>query len=251
MNKYCVYKHTAPNGKVYIGITKSARPEYRWKSGYGYEYNEYFARAIKKYGWKNFQHDILFSDLSEDDACIKEKELIAEYKSCNRKYGFNLTSGGEHYEHSEESKQKIGKVHLGRKHPPLTEEQRKRRCEIARLRRQSAITREKISKANIGKHFADEALRKKMSENRKGKGTQPRSLETRRLISLHHAGGTSPKKVLCVETNVIYDSINDAVRATGIQKGGISKCCRKVPHYNTAGGFHWKYCEVVKNHEFI
>ena len=32
MGLYSVYKHTAPNGKVYIGIT-SRKPEYRWNNG--------------------------------------------------------------------------------------------------------------------------------------------------------------------------------------------------------------------------
>ena len=27
MNNYCVYKHTSPSGKVYVGITK-LKPEY-------------------------------------------------------------------------------------------------------------------------------------------------------------------------------------------------------------------------------
>lgn len=31
---YCVYKHTAPNGKVYIEITCKTKPEYRWQKGY-------------------------------------------------------------------------------------------------------------------------------------------------------------------------------------------------------------------------
>ena len=36
-NNYIVYKHTAPNGKVYIGIT-GFDPEYRWlNNGRGYK----------------------------------------------------------------------------------------------------------------------------------------------------------------------------------------------------------------------
>lgn len=42
---YCVYKHTAPNGKVYIGITKQ-KPKYRWGRGSGYRTNEHFTRAM-------------------------------------------------------------------------------------------------------------------------------------------------------------------------------------------------------------
>ena len=36
MNNYCVYKHTSPSGKVYVGITK-LKPKYRWNNGKGYK----------------------------------------------------------------------------------------------------------------------------------------------------------------------------------------------------------------------
>lgn len=35
LNNYTVYKHTFPNGKIYIGITKQA-PSKRWRNGTGY-----------------------------------------------------------------------------------------------------------------------------------------------------------------------------------------------------------------------
>lgn len=90
--KWTVYKHTSPSGKVYIGIT-SKDPKYRWSNGKGYR-NTYFANAIKKYGWDNIEHEILFTDLNENDAKEMEKELIAKYNSNNRKYGYNMTKGG-------------------------------------------------------------------------------------------------------------------------------------------------------------
>jgi hypothetical protein len=76
---YIVYKHTSPSGKVYIGIT-SLRPEERWGGGAGYVKNKHFNRAIKKYGWENIKHEILFDGLSKEDACKIEIELIKEYK---------------------------------------------------------------------------------------------------------------------------------------------------------------------------
>jgi predicted GIY-YIG superfamily endonuclease len=74
---YCVYKHTNKfNGKVYIGIT-SQQPEKRWKNGYGYEGNEYFYRAIQKYGWNDgFDHEIIVSGITKEAACAIEIELI-------------------------------------------------------------------------------------------------------------------------------------------------------------------------------
>ena len=74
--RYFVYKHTSPSNKVYIGITQ-LNPEYRWNNGKGYIKNQYFYRAIQKYGWDNFKHEILFSGLTKQEACNKEIELIA------------------------------------------------------------------------------------------------------------------------------------------------------------------------------
>jgi hypothetical protein len=56
-----------------------------------------------------------------------------------------------------------------------------------------------------------------------------------------HAGGAEKTAVICIDTNERFESINDAARAKGINKKGISGCCRNVPHYNTAGGYHWKF----------
>lgn len=72
---YCVYMHTVPNGKVYIGIT-SQEPSRRWRKGEGYKTNKAFYFAIQKYGWENINHEILYSGLSKEEACDKEKEVV-------------------------------------------------------------------------------------------------------------------------------------------------------------------------------
>lgn len=91
--KWVVYKHTSPNNKVYIGIT-STKPERRWRCGEGYIANKHFYNAIKKYGWDNFKHEILYEGLTLQEASIKEKELIKHFNSMNQNFGYNLTSGG-------------------------------------------------------------------------------------------------------------------------------------------------------------
>lgn len=92
MKNFVVYKHTSPNGKVYIGITKQ-NPLYRWDNGMGYSGQPKFFRAIVKYGWDNIKHEILFTDLTEEEACAKEKELIQFYDSA--KSGYNASTGGK------------------------------------------------------------------------------------------------------------------------------------------------------------
>ena len=50
---------------------------------------------------------------------------------------------------------------------------------------------------------------------------------------------TLGKKVLCIETNIIYDSIHEAGIKNNIRPAMISRCCngnRKTVH-----GYHWKF----------
>lgn len=99
--KYCVYKHTSPSNKIYIGITFN--PKRRWYDGNGYlhkrkdgKYNQpLFARAILKYGWDNFTHEILEDNLSKERACELEKKYIQEYDSTNPQKGYNISFGGD------------------------------------------------------------------------------------------------------------------------------------------------------------
>lgn len=93
MKNYIVYKHTCPDGKVYIGITSMNSIE-RWgKNGKGYK-GQLFGKVISKYGWDNIKHEILFTDLTKEEAERKEIELIKKYKCNMFNYGYNVKSGG-------------------------------------------------------------------------------------------------------------------------------------------------------------
>lgn len=118
---YCVYKHTTPNGKVYIGMT-GRKPIYRWHNGKGYKNNVHFTNAIKKYGWENIKHEILLDNLTKEEAFNREIEYIAKYKSTEKKYGYNKSTGGEisflGFHHTEEAKRIIAEkqriINLGK-----------------------------------------------------------------------------------------------------------------------------------------
>lgn len=92
--EYCVYKHTSPTNKVYIGIT-CQEPEKRWRNGKGYADNDYFYKSIQKYGWENFKHEILAKNLTQEEAYKLEIEIIKKYDSTNREKGYNAHKGGE------------------------------------------------------------------------------------------------------------------------------------------------------------
>ena len=92
MKTYCIYKHTLPNQKVYIGQTCDIKRRWRASSYVG---NCLFYNAIQKYGWENITHEILEDNLTLDEANEKEKYYIALYQSTNSQYGYNLRAGGE------------------------------------------------------------------------------------------------------------------------------------------------------------
>lgn len=90
---YSIYSHTSPKGKVYIGLTKHKNVAARWRSnGRGYRMHTVFSRAIKKYGWDNFEHKIVRTGLTLEEAQALERELIAFYKSL--KMSYNMDEGG-------------------------------------------------------------------------------------------------------------------------------------------------------------
>lgn len=97
-NNYCVYKHTSPSGKVYIGLT-CQKPERRWQNGDGYRpadgKNTPFYLAIKKYGWENISHEIVADGLTKEEACNLEMDLINLYQSQSKEHGYNVLQGGD------------------------------------------------------------------------------------------------------------------------------------------------------------
>lgn len=124
---YFIYKHTnIVNNKVYIGQT-CQQPNRRFgRNGINYiKYNTYFGRAIQKYGWDSFEHQIIQTTDTKEKADILEKMWISFYRKRNGVY--NLSDGGEGntgYIMSEEAKLKISKAKKGKTHigVPHTEE---------------------------------------------------------------------------------------------------------------------------------
>ena len=105
---YKLYVHiNKKNGKRYYGITSEKYVCRRWKKGTGYIGNKHFTNAIKKYGWDNFEHIVLFDNLTKEEACLLEQMYIALYNTTNDKYGYNNSVGGEQHKHTNKTKNKM------------------------------------------------------------------------------------------------------------------------------------------------
>lgn len=233
---YIVYKHTCPNGKIYIGIT-SQRLDNRCRKGKGYCNNILFYRAINKYGWENFSHEILFTELTKEEAEQKEIEMIAQYKSNQREFGYNIANGGNCIGmFNEETREKMRQANLGKKQSVETI-----------MKRAEALKGEKHYL--YGKHLSEETKRK-LSESHKGKKASEetkRKMRERFKREKHPMSGrkgeNNPKSipVICIENNKVYPSITIASENTNVDTGSITKVCKG--QRKTAGGYHWKYVE--------
>ena len=275
MKEYCVYKHTTPNGKIYIGQT-CREPNMRWSNGYGYRH-QMFYNAIQKYGWDNIIHEILFEGLSKEEADQKEIELIAYYDSTNPKKGYNVAFGGvstSGVKCSEETKQKISEAHRGKKRSEESirkqsatlmghthSEETKKKIGVANSRRiWSDESKEKLRNANIGKVLSKEH-KEKIGEGLKGRMPSEKNRaitaqnnreriwtdEARKKISDANKGRPAPnkKKVVCLETGVVYDSAYEAANSLNISRSLISRVCEGKG--KTAGGYHWMFYDKYLN----
>ena len=158
---YCVYKHTSPSGKVYVGQTRQKILNKRWRNGniYGYCHMSIFRKAIDKYGWDNFTHEIIKDGLTKIEADECEKYWIKYYKELNISY--NVSNGGDGCSRkmSEETKKKISEAHKGKKRGPHSKE-----------------WNENISKHRKGISNPPEAIQR-AAEKRRGKPHSKESLE--------------------------------------------------------------------------
>lgn len=217
---YTVYQHKNKiNGKIYIGITMQ-EPEKRWgTNGCNYKSSPHFYAAIQKYGWDNFEHNILYTDCTREEACFMEQTLIKKYNSMDRNFGYNSTSGGESFVMNEETKQKISQSMLGNKNGlghPCSEEKKK-----------------KISESQKGRKFTEEH-KQKLSEAAKNRHI-PCSEQAKENIKK----ASHKKPVYCEELDRVFESVQECSRQLGIPATNISKLCNG--RGKTLKGYHLRY----------
>ena len=219
MAEFCVYRHTSPSGKVYIGIT-GQNPLRRWNSGRGYKNQPHMFSAILKYGWDNFTHEILFDGLTQEEAEEQEIRLIAEHRSTDPAYGYNHCIGGHVNRGNHQTPERRAQISIEVSMRPVTTE-----------------TREKLRRANLGKRHS-EASKAKMRDAKLGKKLTEETCAKMRESNR----GKRNKPVFCVELAKVFYSMDVAEQETGVSHENIAKVCKGKR--NTAGGYHWEYYDA-------
>lgn len=214
-NLFCVYKHTSPSGKSYIGISNN--PEKRWNHGKGYIKNYRFTRAINKYGWDAFTHEILYEGLSAGEAAEIEQRLIDEMKLTDFKYGYNLRDGGD---------------------GTFCEESRKR------------MSRSRMGNQNSKGHHHTDDERKAVSDGLK-RYYATHENPNKGKEQLDKRGENSPFSIavslLDDDGNVVktFPALSEAARETGCRLQKIWSCCNG--YSGSTNGMRWKYADDRAN----
>ena len=217
---YTVYQHIFPNGKRYIGVTRSS-VEKRW--GYkGYNYRtQVVGRAIEKYGWDNIKHEVFAVCDTKEQAERLERWLVAYFDTTNPQHGYNVLPGGD--------------VAVNDATPDM---------------------RYKLGNGNRGRHRTEEEKRK-ISEGCKRRFNRPESNgcigkkaseETKEKMRKAHAHMAKPVDCYTIDGEFVkrFRTINEAaqfVGGSGGTVGAISCCCRHLPRFKTAKGYVWEYAE--------
>lgn len=266
MCKGFIYRHWIVNDKgfeeSYIGKTISSKVKSRWgKGGYGYirdNADHKFARAINKYGWDNFNHEVIGiveADTKEQlnkDLAEWEKYYIDKYDSYYD--GYNSTLGGEGivgFHLSEETKQKQSELKQG-----LYDGENNPMYGISPKERMDEETYNQWlenHKTATKKMWEDGVYsqRDMKGENNPMYGITHSEEAKQKMRENHYDcnGGKNPfsQKIVCVETKQVFDTVKEAGIWCGLKDGtsishhlnGSRKSAGKHPI--TKEKLHWMY----------
>jgi len=170
---------------------------------------------------------IVKDNITWDEACEGEKNLIKEYGRINNKTGIlaNLTEGGEGTIGkllSDETRFLLGKGNRGKKR---TDESKHKQSISTKGIKKSEEHKEKIRMFRLGKKWDDET-KKKISQNKKG--NQPwnkglsLSVESKIKMSLAKKGkntkgeNSNAKKVLNIDNGFVFETLKEAAESIGM-----------------------------------
>lgn len=118
----CVYLHTnRENGKVYVGQTWQ-NPRSRWRMQERDALKQkndcrYLSAAIRKYGWAQFDHEILAVVDTQAELDNLEKVWIILLRAADPRFGYNLQLGGSRGRQSYETRKRISEFQQAHTNP--------------------------------------------------------------------------------------------------------------------------------------
>ena len=216
------------NGKKYFGIT-CLNLKRRWKKGNAYKKCSYFYNAIQKYGWDNFEHIQIIDHLTRWNACCFEKFFIMFYRTNNSNFGYNCTSGGENNYYIQNKKNRKGFIPANAKKVICLETKEifdsathaSKKYNLNHSLISTCCREERYTCGGFHWLFYSKYLNKTKEEINK-------------IIAIKRN-----KKVVCLETLIMYNSTIEVEQKTNIDRSSVIRCCKNKQI--TAGKYHFMY----------
>ena len=225
--------------------------------------------AIRKYGVCNFKKDIIFICKDENEAYEKEEEYITLKNAVNDRNYYNLCGGGKGAGSGKNNPRfgkKLSKKHIdilinSNKNRKISDETRAKFSKNRKGKflgennpfygkKHTEETKLKISIASSNRTLSEET-KVKISNSLKGEKSPmynvPKTDSIKEKISISRkgklVGGDNPwsKKVICITTGEIFNSISQASRKYNVGVPKITACCKG--RRKSAGKMEWKYYE--------
>lgn len=195
------------NNKVYVGYAKNIRTRckcHRVELRAGKHKNSHLQNAWNVYGEISFQFSIL-ELCTIDQLASREDHWCKLLNTHNREIGYNIKdTGADVYNHSEETKKKIGAANKGKKYygdkNPFYG------------RKHSEETKVKMLNSRDPHKVATNAWKTKKE---KGYVVSDITREKLRIANKGRAG-TANKKVIEINSNIIFNSVKEAANYAGI-----------------------------------
>jgi group I intron endonuclease len=233
---YTIYKHTCSlTNKSYIGLT-SKTIDLRWKEHVSLAFDKrvrskfrkyYFQNAIKKYGIKNWLHEILQDNIKTIDEANSIEMFLIKKNNTLSPMGYNETHGGKGVRLTEEGKHLHRLATINAINKPD-------------VRKRYLIG---IRKSHSTKEFLEKnRLAQKIAQNR------PEVRELKRIKMLKRCNSinyVSPRSKPVIQFSLSGEQImkfKSATLAGKTTKTNISHLCESARGIRRqAGGYIWKY----------
>jgi group I intron endonuclease len=254
------------NGMKYVGQTVDFKQREKGHLS-NKDRNNYFNNVLRKRGVNNFEVWKSMTKMSKKDMDFWEETLIDLYDTL-KPNGYNLTPGGKNNSHHKDSKERMSKTQIKRF-------RNKENCPMYG-KHHSDETKEKIRKSRLGSIMSQET-KEKISQSSKGRVSWntgiPMKEEIKEKISKKTKGENNPfynkhhnnemkqelrkikirkgltKKVICLNTQEIFECVRDVEKKYDIDHSSISRCCKGKQQ--TAGKdengnrLQWLYYEEI------
>ena len=225
-----IYKYTSPSGKSYIGQAINSLKQRAGHNGKQYKGCAQFYQAIQKYGFENFEVEIL-AEVPQEQLNEMETKYIQIFNTLSPN-GYNISAGGKSFSYNRE-KRKVYQYSTEDGH--LIKEWNSRKD----AEQSFGVSTPVLQSVLEGRSFTQWGYHWSYLKMDKFPINERLINPTEKKVEMYSLQGEYIKS---------FKSIAEAARETDSERSAIKRCCRGELHYHN--GFIWKCTEILYEKKF-